>query len=142
MQTDHLQGILYKTLHSFVNILPIIAGMLLLTSWVMLLMPDTLATELFTGNGFVDTLLGAGIGSIAVGHPLVSYILGGESLDAGVSLLAVTAFIVSWVTVGVVQLPAEILYFGKRFALYRNAFSFFAAIGVAFLTAFSLRLLT
>jgi hypothetical protein len=142
MQTEHLQGILYKTLRTFVNILPIIAGMLLLTSWVIMIMPDKVATGLFSGNGFIDTLLGAAIGSVAVGHPLVSYVLGGELRDAGVSLLAVTAFIVSWVTVGVVQLPAEILYFGKRFALCRNALSFFAATGVAFLTVFSLRLLT
>ena len=141
MQTEHLQGILYKTLRTFVNILPIIAGMLLLTSWVIMIMPDKVATGLFSGNGFIDTLLGAAIGSVAVGHPLVSYVLGGELRDAGVSLLAVTAFIVSWVTVGVVQLPAEILFFGKRFAFYRNLISFFCAIGVAILTVFSLRLL-
>ena len=32
-------------------------------------------------------------------------LLGGELLDKGVSLVAVTAFLVSWVTVGSIQLP-------------------------------------
>ncbi len=88
-----------------------------------------------------DVLLGAGIGSVAAGHPVVSYVLGGELLGAGVSLLAVTALIVSWVTVVVVQLPAESLLLGKHFAIYRNLISFASAIVVAFLVVFSLRLI-
>jgi len=36
------------------------------------------------------TMLGASIGSVATGHPLVSYILGGAPVAEGVSLLAVT----------------------------------------------------
>jgi DNA-binding response OmpR family regulator len=46
--------------------------------------------------------------------------LGGELLAKGISLVAVTALLVSWVTVGSVQLPAEALMLGSRFALYRN----------------------
>jgi hypothetical protein len=142
MQTAQLKHSLNKTLGSFISILPIITGMLLLTSWLLVIMPDKLATSLFSGNAFFDTLLAATFGSIAVGHPLVSYVLGGELRDAGVSLLPVTAFIVSWVTVGVVQLPAEILFFGKRFAFSRNLISFFCAMAVAMLMVISLRLLT
>ena len=141
MQSMRIKGSFNKTLRSFINVLPIVAGMLLLSSWLLTIMPQKITTALFSGNQFMDALLGVGIGSIAIGHPLASYVLGGELLDAGVSLFAVTAFIVSWVTVGVVQLPAEALILGKRFALYRNLISLFAAVGVAYLTVFSLRLL-
>jgi len=60
------------------------------------------------------------LGSLAAGHPLVGYVLGGELLARGVSLVAATALLVSGVTVGVVQLPAEALLLGRRFAIVRN----------------------
>ena len=141
MRIDKVKGSLNKATGTFVNILPIILGMLLLTSWVMTVMPDEIITALFSGHGVPDALLGASIGSIAAGHPVVSYVLGGELLTAGVSLIAVTALIVSWVTVGVVQLPAEALLLGKRFAIYRNLISFVSALAVALLVVFTLRLI-
>ena len=69
------------------------------------------------------------------GNPVTSYVLGGEFLTQGVGLVAVTAFIVAWVTVGLVQLPAEALLLGKKFAVTRNIVSFFFAIIVALITA-------
>ncbi len=69
-----------------------------------------------------------------MGHPLAGYLLGGELLANGVSLMAVTALIVSWVTVGLAQLPAEALLLGRRFAVWRNLFCFFSAIAISFLT--------
>ena len=83
-------------------------------------------------------LIGTFIGSIAAGNPVTSYILGGELLKGGISLFAVTALIASWVTVGVVQLPAEVLTLGRRFAIYRNLLCFVSAIGVSFLTVYTL----
>lgn len=95
----------------------------------------------FLGRGpLTDGLTGALFGSISTGNPLISYVLGGELLDQGFSLIAVTAFIVSWVTVGSIQLPAEILTFGRRFALVRNIVSFFFAMIIAWLTILTLQL--
>ena len=56
---------------------------------------------------FRDTVIGSAIGSIAAGNPIMSYIIGGELMKEGVSLFAITAFIVTWVTVSIVQFPAE-----------------------------------
>jgi hypothetical protein len=130
-----------KTLKSFLNILPIILGMLLLTSLIVELFPEQLSTRLFGKNSVIDAWLGATFGGIAAGHPLVSYVLGGELLKSGVSLFAVTALIVSWVTVGVVQLPAESLMLGKRFAIYRNLLCYLFAIVIALLSVFTLQLI-
>jgi uncharacterized membrane protein len=47
---------------------------------------------------------------------------------------------VSWVTVGIVQLPAEVLMLGARFAIYRNVICFFSAVAIAFLSVYTLRL--
>jgi uncharacterized membrane protein YraQ (UPF0718 family) len=140
MQTEnHLKDSLGKTIRTFINVLPIIIGMLLLTSLLITVFPEQISTGLFGNGDILDTLLGASIGSIAAGHPLASYLLGGELLGSGVNLIAVTALVVTWVTVGIVQLPAEALLLGTRFAVYRNIISFIAAISIAFLTVYTLR---
>ncbi len=140
MQTkNHLKDTFKKTIRTFINVLPIIVGMILATSLVVTMFPEQVSSGLFGNGEIIDTLLGASIGSIAAGHPLASYLLGGELLGGGVSLIAVTALVVTWVTVGIVQLPAEALMLGTRFALYRNIISFISAISIAFLTVYTLQ---
>jgi uncharacterized membrane protein YraQ (UPF0718 family) len=138
---NHLRDSFKKTIRTFINVVPIIVGMLLLTSLLITVFPEQISAGLFGNGDIIDTLLGASIGSIAAGHPLASYLLGGELLSGGVSLLAVTALIVTWVTVGIVQLPAEAMLLGARFAVFRNIISFIAAIAIAFLTVYTLRFL-
>lgn len=130
-----------KTTYSFIRILPIIIGMLLATSLLITLFPEQISAGLFGNGEVLDALLGASIGSIAVGHPLASYLLGGELLRGGVGLIAVTALVVSWVTVGIVQLPAESLMLGGRFAITRNLVCFITAIIIAFVTVVTTHLI-
>jgi len=127
-----------KTLNNFKQTLPIILGVLLLVSFAIAAIPKTFYAGVFTGNKFIDPVLGALLGSVLAGNPITSYILGGEFLKQGVSLLAVTAFILAWVTVGLMQLPAESLMLGKKFAIIRNISSFVTAILVAILTVITL----
>ena len=130
-----------KTVRTFINVLPIIVGMILMTSLVVTVFPEQISAGLFGNGDVLDTLLGASIGSIAAGHPVASYLLGGELLGGGVGLIAVTALVVTWVTVGIVQLPAEAMMLGARFAVIRNIISFVAAIAIAFLTVYTLQFL-
>lgn len=138
---QRLSNSLIKTTLSFLNILPIIIGMLLATSLVITLFPEQISAGLFGKGEILDALLGAAIGSIAVGHPLASYLLGGELLRGGVGLIAVTALLVSWVTVGIVQLPAESLMLGGRFAITRNVMCFMTAVIIAFVTVVTMQLI-
>jgi hypothetical protein len=132
---------LKKTVRTFVNLLPIIIGMLLLTSLAVTVFPEQISAGLFGSSDALGAFIGASVGSVAAGHPLASYLLGGELLKSGASLIAVTALIVSWVTVGIVQLPAEALMLGMRFAIYRNVICFFSAVAIAFLSVITLRLM-
>ena len=84
---------------------------------------------------------GSTVGSISAGNPITSYIIGGELLKEGISLFAVTAFITAWVTVGIIQLPAEASILGKRFALARNILSFIFSIIVAIATVLTLQVI-
>ncbi len=114
--------------------LPVLLGVILLVGLISTLIPKGVYVNLFRGNLFADSFIGGALGSIMAGNPLTSYVLGGEFLKQGVSLAAVTAFLVAWVTVGLVQLPAESMMLGKRFALLRNLISFVFAIITAILT--------
>ncbi|MEA3430892.1 MAG: hypothetical protein U9R08_06460 [Nanoarchaeota archaeon] len=116
--------------------LPLIFGTLLLVSLITVLVPPDFYLSIFKGNTFLDPLIGSIIGSISAGNPITSYVLGGELLIQGISLLAVTAFLVAWVTVGMVQLPAESALLGKKFAIVRNITAFLLAILTAIITIY------
>jgi len=120
-----------------VNLLPIFVGVVLLIGLFNAFISKDLLSSIFSGNALSDTLFGTGLGSILAGNPLTSYVIGGEMLEQGVSLFAVTAFITAWVTIGVVQLPAEVAALGKKFALVRNALSIVLCMAISILTVLS-----
>ena len=120
--------------------LPMIFGTILLISLISAIVPKSFYTTVFTQNSFFDSFIGSLVGSISAGNPITSYIFGGEMLSQGIGLIAVTAFLVSWVTVGVIQLPAESMILGKKFAIIRNLVSFILAIIVAIITFWILQI--
>ena len=100
-----------------------------------------LISSIFKGELLRDTIIGSVIGSISAGNPITSYIIGAELLKERVSLFAITAFILAWVTVGVIQLPAEAAILGKRFAVARNIISFILAILVSMAIVATLKII-
>jgi len=133
MQTQNSKQALIKATNMMWRVAPIILGTIILVSLASVLIPKSFYAAIFQNN-LLDPIVGSAIGSILAGNPITSYIIGGELLKQGVSLIAVTAFIVAWVTVGIVQLPAESMILGKRFAITRNLVSFILSIIVAILT--------
>ena len=128
--------------NQLINLLPMLAGVVLLIGLFNAFVSKKFLSYLFSGNRALDALWGACFGSFFTGNPINSYIIGGELLEYGVSLFAVTALIVAWVTVGLAQLPAEISALGGRFALVRNAISFALSIAIAFATVGILNFIT
>lgn len=124
-----------------VQVIPQIIGILLLVSLLLTAIPPEWYGIIFSGRPLADPVAGAAMGSVAAGNPVTSYVIGGELLNSGISLTAVTAFIIAWVTVGVIQLPVEMNILGKRFAIARNLCGFIFAIIIAILTEVTLSLL-
>jgi predicted Fe-Mo cluster-binding NifX family protein len=124
---------LQRSKNQFINIFPILTGVVLLIGLFHAFSLKEVLTSIFSGNMLQDLLSGAICGSIFAGNPINSYIIGGELLVRGVSLFAVTAFIMTWVTVGIIQLPAEMVALGKRFALIRNISSFILSMLISLL---------
>jgi len=120
---------------------PLLLGIILLVGLVQAFFPPKVIGSIFHHSVILDSFIGSAIGSVLVGSPVTSYVIGGELLQQGVSLTAVTAFIVSWVTVGIVQFPAEAVMLGRGFSMLRNSLSFLFSIVVAVLTVALLRFL-
>ena len=134
--------VMQKSALSFFAMAPLLLGVIGLVGLFQVLVTPKMLASLFRGNPLADTLIGTLTGALAAGNPVVSYLLGGELLAQGISLYAVTAFILSWVTLGFIQLPAEIEVFGGRFTLYRNILAFVFTMLIAVLTTLTLQALS
>lgn len=132
-------NVLQKNGLSFLAMAPLLLGVIGLVGLFQVLVTPKMLASLFQGNSLLDTLIGTMSGAIAAGNPIVSYLIGGELLDQGISLYAVSAFILSWVTLGFLQLPAEVEVFGGRFTLYRNILSFVFTMLIAVVTTLTLQ---
>jgi len=125
-----------QSIKPLIKIFPFFVGIILLISLINSAISKSFYQKIFSKNIFLDSLIGTSLGSIFAGNSITSYIMGGEFLQQGVSLVAVTAFLVAWVTVGVLQFVVEAYYFGKKFTILRNILSFIFSILVAIITVF------
>jgi uncharacterized membrane protein YraQ (UPF0718 family) len=126
-----------KTLRS---IAPLLLAVIGLVGLFETLVTPQMLHSLFTGKVLDDMLIGLFAGGVSVGQPFLSYIIGGELLQEGISLYAVSAFILAWVTLGLIQLPLEAELFGARFTLVRNLLALFFVLLVSFAAVATLEL--
>ena len=127
-----------KAVVGFLSLSPMIFAVIGLVGLFQAFITREMLKSLFGGNPVTDTLTGTFAGAIAVGQPIISYILGGEMLEEGISMYAVTAFVLAWVTLGIVQLPVEAKVLGLRFTVQRNILAFFFTIIVSVMTVWTL----
>ena len=121
----------YKAIRSFGKSSPMLLGVILLLGLFRTYISTKRISAVFTGDLIGDTVMGSMAGSISTGNAAVGYIIGGELFQEHISLVAVTSFIAAWVTVGIIQLPAEAAILGKRFAYIRIVLSYILAILVS-----------
>jgi len=131
---QRLKNPVMKSARALYNSFPVLAGVVFLVGLANTLIPKSAYAAVFSKNVILDSFIGGFIGSILAGNPITSYVLGGEMIAQGISMVAVIAFMVTWVTVGIVQLPAESILLGKDFAIKRNISSFLLSIFVALIT--------
>ncbi len=109
-------------------------GVILVLGLIRTYVSSEMLSAVFSGELIHDTIIGSIAGSLSAGNATVSYLIGGELLKEHISLVAVTSFIVAWITVGIIQLPAEAAILGRRFACVRNILSYILAILVSIVT--------
>ena len=139
MDATKLKTAVKDTLFSFKDSLPILIGVILLLGIADILIPKETYSDFFIGNSIFDPIIGATIGSMFAGNPITGYIIGGEFLNQGLSTITVAAFLMAWVTVGLMQLPIEMAIMGKKFAIVRAILAYISAILVAIALALTLK---
>ncbi|MEN8210491.1 MAG: permease [Thermodesulfobacteriota bacterium] len=133
--------ILQKNSLAILAIAPLLMGVIGLVGLFQVLVTPKTLSNLFQGNPIIDTMVGTLTGAVASGNPVISYLIGGELLGQGISLYAISALVLSWVTLSFIHLPAEVEVFGGRFTLYRNILAFCFTIITAILTTLTLSVL-
>jgi uncharacterized membrane protein YraQ (UPF0718 family) len=123
-----------KPLKSIITTLPMMISIILLLGIVKEFVTFDRIGEAFTQIVVVDTTIGAFMGSIFAGNSMNSYIIARELQEIGISMYAITSFMVAWVTVGILQAPLEADLFGTSFAIKRNVYSAVLSMLVAFVT--------
>ena len=125
---------------SFISILPMIIAVTGLIGLFQVYITAEMLSSLFGYSEFLDTLVGTLVGAISSGNGAISYVVAQGLQDQGVSLYALSAFILAWVTLGFVQLPAEASVFGVRFTIVRNILALISTILISYLTVLTIGL--
>ena len=126
---------LKKAWKSFENILPqFLAILIMIGIMLAILTPEQISKLLGSESGWYGVLIAAAIGSITLIPGFVAFPLAAALLKSGAGYMQIAAFISTLMMVGVVTMPVESRYFGKKATLVRNA----AAFGFSLIVAFAM----
>ena len=115
-----IQG-LKKSWKAFENILPLFLSIIMLIGLgLALLSPQVISRWLGEKSGWLGIAAAAFIGSVTLIPGWITFPLAAVLLKSGAGFLQITVFVSTFMMVGVVTLPAEIRYLGRKVAVFRN----------------------
>jgi uncharacterized membrane protein YraQ (UPF0718 family) len=131
---------LLKAWKAFENILPQFLGIIVLAGIMLaLLNPQLISQIIGRQSGWVGVAGAALVGSVTLIPGFIAFPLAALLLQNGAGVSQIGAFISSLMMVGVVTLPVEIRFLGRKVALFRNllafAFSFLVALVIGLVCA-------
>lgn len=130
---------LKKAWKSFENILPQFLAILLLIGFILAVLDEeTISKLLGKESGMVGMAIAAVIGSITLIPGFIAFPLAASLLAAGAGYGQIAMFLTTLMMVGIVTLPLEVTYFGKRLAVMRNALGLAYAVLASFLLGYIL----
>ncbi|HKJ04724.1 MAG TPA: permease [Geopsychrobacteraceae bacterium] len=115
-----------RSLRKLIPLLIAVFGMVGL--FQVFLSPQQVEQALGASNGWISLFIGGALGAVSIGPPLAAYPLAGSMLDAGAWPPAVAAFVICWISIGIITLPFEASVFSLRYALLRNGIGFVIAL--------------
>jgi uncharacterized membrane protein YraQ (UPF0718 family) len=125
---------LKKGLMMFRNIaIPFLNILILVSLIIYIVPPDVIQEYLGAKSGVLGLAIAAIVGSIALIPGFISYPIASMLIKQGASYTVVATFMTTLMMVGIITLPLEIKYFGKRVAILRNALNFIIAIIIGLL---------
>lgn len=123
---------LRKSFKAFENILPEFLVVILLVGMMLaFLEPETISSFIGEKSGYLGVLLTAILGAITLIPGFVAFPMAALLLQNGAGYMQIGAFISTLMMVGVITIPVEIRYFGKKLTFYRNGLAFLFSFLVA-----------
>jgi uncharacterized membrane protein YraQ (UPF0718 family) len=123
---------LKKAWKSFENILPQFLSILIIIGIMLaILSPDTISKIIGGESGFIGMIAAGIVGSITLIPGFVAFPLAAALLKSGAGFMQIAVFISTLMMVGIVTLPLEMKYFGKKATLLRNGMAFVFSFVVA-----------
>ena len=92
----------------------------------------TICGVLGMGSGLAGIFIASMVGAVTLIPGFVAFPAAAALLAGGAGTTQIAAFVSSLMMVGIVTLPMEIQYFGKRAALLRNVLAWLFSILAAF----------
>ncbi len=127
---------LMKAWKAFENILPEFLGIIILVGLMLAVLdPQVISSLIGQKSGWTGTVLVALVGSIALMPGIIAFPTAAILLHNGAGYMQIGAFISTLMMVGVVTLPVEIKYFGRKVAIARNILAFLFSFLVAAIIA-------
>ncbi len=124
---------LKKAWKSFENILPQFLSIIVIIGIMLaILTPEQISRLVGSGSGWLGVLIAAIIGSVTLIPGFVAFPLAAALLQNGAGYMQIAAFVSTLMMVGIVTLPVEVKYFGKKATITRNISAFVFSLFVAF----------
>ena len=118
----------------FKNVLPPFLNILILVSLLLYFIPPSVISRYLGANsGVIGFSIAALVGSVTLIPGFISYPIAAGLIQQGASYAVVATFMTTLMMVGVVTLPLEIRYFGRKVAILRNSLNFVAAVAIGLL---------
>ena len=123
---------LKKAWKAFENILPEFLVVILLVGFLLaILNPETISKIIGSESGWFGVILAGIIGSITLIPGFVAFPTAAILLENGAGYMQIAAFVSTLMMVGIITIPVEVKYFGKKISILRNVLAFFFSFLVA-----------
>ena len=115
------------------GVLPQFVAILLFVGLALaVLSPETIRRLIGEQTGFIGMLLASLVGAVLLVHVMVAFPIVSELLKSGAGIIQMAVFVSTLTTVGLITIPIETKYLGKKIAILRNMLAF----AFSFLTAY------
>jgi len=123
---------LKKAWKSFENILPQLLSILIIIGVMLaVLTPDQISMFLGKQSGWWGVMTAAFIGAVTLIPGFVAFPLAAALLHGGAGYMQIAAFVSALMMVGIITIPVEVSYFGKKTTIIRNFLAFVFSLIVA-----------
>ncbi len=132
LDRDKTKAACMNAINMFLKVLPSFLVLIFIMSVTMYLIPPNVIAELMGNqNEKIGILLGSILGSLVIIPGFIAFPLAGILFKEGVSLGILASFTTTLMMVGILTMPIEIKYFGKKMAYIRNVNGYLIAIIVS-----------